>query len=357
MEIHNLLQVLIDQNGSDMHIKAGSRPCLRVDGRLSLLDSPPLEPQDTERLAFELMNDRQKELFAVKSEVDFAYSMPGAGRFRVNVFRQRGSTGIALRRVADEQLSIEDLGLPPIVEKLAEEKRGLILVTGTAGSGKTTTLSSIINHINNTRHCHMVTIEDPIEILHHDKKSFINQREIGVDTKSYAGALRHVVRQDPDVIMIGEMRDMETVKAALSAAEMGNLVLSSLHTIDATETINRIIDFFPPYQQRQIRIMLAATLRGIISLRLLPRVGGGRIPAVEVMVSTATIKEYIVNENETSKINEAIEQGEYYGMQSFDQSLLDLLAEEQITMEDAVVMSSHAHDFKLKAKQAGYPVA
>lgn len=354
MEMNDLLQALIERRGSDLHLKVGSPPCIRVDGELLPLDFPALSPQDTEKLAHSIMNDRQKKNFDERKEVDFSHSVAGVGRFRVNAFRQRGSIGAVLRRVGSEKQSIAELGLPEVVERLAGEPRGLILVTGTAGSGKTTTLSAIIDYINEMRRCHIVTIEDPVEVLHKDKQSIINQREIGIDTDSYADALKHVVRQDPDVIMIGEMRDMETTKAAITAAEIGNLVLSSLHTVDATETISRIIDFFPPHQQKQIRLMLASTLKGIISLRLLPRIGGGRVPAVEVMVTTATIKEYIANENETSKISEAIEQGEYYGMQSFDQCLLRLISENLIKFEDAVAMSSNAHNFKLKAKQAGH---
>ncbi|MBI4733309.1 MAG: type IV pilus twitching motility protein PilT [Rubrobacteridae bacterium] len=354
--MNDLLRKMVEVNSSDMHIKVGNSPCLRIDGELTLVDIPTLDASVTERLALSMMNEAQRKTFLDDKEIDFAYSLAGVGRFRVNVFRQRGSVGMVLRRVRSEGLNIAELSLPPVVEKLAEEPRGLILVTGTAGSGKTTTLSAIIDRINKTRRCHIVTIEDPVEVMHKDKMSIINQREIGIDTDSYADALKQVVRQDPDVIMIGEMRDMETAKAALSAAETGNLVLSSLHTIDATETMNRIIDFFPPYQQKQIRIMLASTLKGTISQRLLPRIGGGRIPAVEIMVSTSTIKEYIVNEDETYKISEAIEQGGYYGMQSFDQCLVALLKENQITFEDAVLMSSNGHDFKIKAKQAGLSI-
>jgi twitching motility protein PilT len=357
MEDFSLLRFLVEARGSDLHIKAGSKPCLRVDGVLRTADLPVFDMDEVEQFALAMMNDRQKNLFAEKNEIDFALTLPGIGRFRANIFKQRGSVGLAIRRVMSEQLSIAELDLPPIVEKLVQEPRGLILVTGVAGSGKTTTLNTMIDHINKTQQRHIITIEDPIEVLHKDINSFVNQREIGVDTDSYADALKHVVRQDPDVIMIGEMRDKETAQASLTAAEIGNLVLSSLHTIDAAETINRIIDLFPPYQQKQVRIMLAATLKGIISLRLLPRIGGGRIPAVEVMVSTATIKEYIINEDETSKINEAIEQGSYYGMQSFDQALLSLIEAGQVRIEDALAMSSHAHDFKLKAKQAGLLIA
>jgi len=357
MEPDNLLHLIIDANASDLHIKADGRPCLRVDGVVRLTDLPAFDMHEVERFALGLMDDRQRELFSQKNEIDFAFTSPGVGRFRVNAFRQRGSIGLAIRKVVSEQPGIAELNLPPIVEKLIQEPRGLILVTGIAGSGKTTTLNAMIDHINKTQERHIITIEDPIEVLHKDIKSFINQREIGIDTDSYADALKHVVRQDPDVIMIGEMRDMETAKAALSASEIGNLVMSSLHTVDATETINRIIDLFPPEQQKQVRLMLAATLKGIISLRLLPKIGGGRIPAVEVMVATATIREYIINEDETSKINEAIEQGEYYGMHTFDQALLALIDAGLIRSEDAMATSSHAHDFKIKAKQAGFFVA
>lgn len=357
MEMNDLFRYLADRNGSDLHIKAGSAPCLRIDGELQLMDVPALEPHDTERMAFSIMTDYHKNIFARAREVDLAYSLPGVGRFRANIFKEKGSVGLVVRMVRDGQLNLEELNLPEVVCNLSEEPRGLVLVTGTAGSGKTTTLSAMIDHINNTKRRHIITIEDPIEVIHTDRQSFINQREIGIDTDSYADALKHVVRQDPDVIMIGEMRDAETTQAALSAAEIGNLVISSLHTIDATETVNRIIDFFPPHQQKQVRVMLASTLRGIISLRLLPKIGGGRIPAVEVLVATSTIKEYILNENETASINEAIEQGEYYGMQSFDQSMLDLVAQELVSLDDAIAISTNAHDFKLKAKKAGLRIA
>jgi twitching motility protein PilT len=353
-EIDGLLKLMTDQGSSDLHIKAGSPPAVRLNGRLVVLrDIQPLSPEVTSRLAAGMMDDRQKSTFENHCEADFAYSVTGVGRFRVNVFHQRGSVAMTLRRVTTDRSSTESLGLPSIVRTLADEPRGLVLVTGTAGSGKTTTLAAMIDHINDTRDGHIVTIEDPIEVLHQDKKCIVNQREIGIDTESYADALRHVVRQDPDVILIGEMRDHETVSAALTAAEIGNLVFSTLHTIDATETVNRIIDFFPPYQQKQIRLMLAATLKGIISMRLIPSISGGLVPAVEVLVMTGTIREYILDPEQTYKIRDAMNEGDYYGMQTFDQSLLTLYQAGSITMDDAMSMAANAHDFKIKLRQLG----
>jgi twitching motility protein PilT len=353
-EIDGLLKLMTDQGSSDLHCKVGSPPAVRLNGKLVVMSNvQPLTAEVTKRLATGMMDDRQAASFENHREVDFAYSLSGVGRFRVNVFRQRGSVAMTLRRVSTERSSVEDLGLPPVVRQLADEPRGLVLVTGTAGSGKTTTLAAMIDHINDTREGHIVTIEDPIEVLHKDKKCIVNQREIGIDTESYADALRHVVRQDPDVILIGEMRDHETVSAALTAAEIGNLVFSTLHTIDATETINRIIDFFPPYQQKQIRLMLASTLKGIISMRLIPSINGGLVPAVEVLVMTGTIREYILDPEQTYKIRDAMDEGEYYGMQTFDQSLLDLYQAGRITMDDAMSMAANAHDFKIKLRQLG----
>jgi len=345
---------MTERGSSDLHIKVGSPPAVRLNGKLVLLsDLPSLTPDQTRVLATGMMDERQKASFENHRETDFAYSLAGVGRFRVNVFHQRGSIGMTLRRVATDRATIEQLGLPPVIRRLADEPRGLILVTGTAGSGKTTSLAAMIDHINHTREGHIVTVEDPIEVLHKDDKCIINQREIGIDTESYADALRHVVRQDPDVILIGEMRDHETVSAALTAAEIGNLVLSTLHTIDAAETINRIIDFFPPYQQKQVRLMLAATLKGIVSLRLIPSIQGGLVPAVEVLVMTGTIREYITDSEKTYMIRDAMEEGEYYGMQTFDQSLLRLYQDRRITLDDAISMSHNAHDFKIKVRHAG----
>jgi twitching motility protein PilT len=353
-EVDALLKLMAERGSSDLHLKAGSPPAIRQNGRLQLLrDLPALDPQATLKLALGMMDEHQRATFEHHLEADFAYSLKGVGRFRVNVFRQRGSVGITCRRVATDRMSIEDLGLPSIVRQLADEPRGLVLVTGTAGSGKTTTLAAMIDHINHSREAHIVTIEDPIEVLHRDDRCIVNQREIGIDTDSYADALRHVVRQDPDIILIGEMRDHETVAASLTAAEIGNLVLSTLHTIDATETINRIIDFFPPYQQKQVRIMLAATLKGIISMRLLPSINGGLVPAVEVLVMTGTVREYILDSDQTYKIRDAMEEGEYYGMQTFDQALLQLYRGGKITIDDAMAMAANAHDFKIKIRQLG----
>ncbi len=353
-EIDGLLKLMAERGASDLHIKVGSPPALRLNARLVLMtEIPVLSSEQTQILAAGLMDEHQRELLESGQEVDFAYSLAGVGRFRVNAFRQRGSVGMTLRRVSTEHLSIEALGLPPVINRLADEPRGLVLVTGTAGSGKTTTLASMIDHINSTRDGHIITIEDPIEVLHRDKRCIVNQREIGIDTVSYSEALRHVVRQDPDVILIGEMRDYDTVSAALTAAEIGNLVFSTLHTIDATETINRVIDFFPPHQQQQVRLMLGSTLKGIVSLRLIPSIQGGLVPAVEVLVMTGTIREYVIDPDKTYLIRDAMEEGMYYGMQTFDQSLLRLYQEGRITLNDAISMAHNAHDFKIKVRQLG----
>ncbi len=356
MDAKQLLKLMVEQEASDLHIKVGEPPSVRVSGQLQKLDCPALTVEDAQGLAATLVPDRLRKSFDAKNEADFAFSVTNVGRFRVNAFHQRGTICMAIRRVLGKRADMGELMLPAVVKNLAEENRGLVLVTGTAGSGKTTTLAAMIDHINKTRNSHIVTIEDPIEVLHKDNKSVINQREIGIDTETYSGALKHVVRQDPDVVLIGEMRDLDTVSAALTAAEMGTLVLSTLHTIDASETINRIIDFFPTHQHRQIQLMLASTLRGIVSMRLLPKIGGGLVPAVEVMVVTQTVRE-LINEGKYAQLREVIEQGEYYGMQSFDQSLILLYQSGQIGVEDALAMSANAHDFKLKIRQLGieYP--
>jgi twitching motility protein PilT len=349
---------MIERNASDLHLKSGSPPVIRVDGELCVLDDASLVPDDTKEYAAAIMSDRQIRRFSEHSEVDFAYSLPGLGRYRVNVYRQRGSISIAMRRVATKIPTFEDLHLPSIVQQLSVAPRGMVLVTGTTGSGKSTTLAAMIDHINHNLRRHIITVEDPIEVLHRDNKSVINQREIGLDTDTYVTALKYVLRQDPDVILIGEMRDAETVSAALTAAQTGHFVLSTLHTIDATETINRIIDFFPLHQQKQVRIMLAGTLRGIISQRLLPRADGqGRVPAIEVMVMTSRIRDFVLDADQTSAIGQAIKEGEFYGMTTFDQALLSLYEQGLITLHDAAQVASNPHDFKLLVQAQGHDVS
>jgi twitching motility protein PilT len=352
--IDALLEMVAARGSSDLHLKAGTPPSLRVDGVLTILrEDPALDAATIEEFAREIIEPRHRPSFEEGRDIDMAYSLAGVGRFRINIYRQSGAVSIAARRVSTEHHSFAELGLPPIIEQLSNEPRGLVLVTGTAGSGKTTTLAAMIDYINRTRQGHIVTIEDPIEVLHEDITCVIDQREIGIDTASYADALRHVVRQDPDIVFIGEMRDHATVSAALTAAEIGNLVLSTLHTIDATETVNRIIDFFPPHQQLQMRLMLASTLRGIVSLRLIPAIGGGLVPAVEVLVMTGTVREFLLDPEQTYRIREAMSEGEYYGMQTFDQSLLSLYQSGKITMADAIATSANQHDFKIKLRQLG----
>ena len=352
--IDAFLTMMAERGSSDLHLKAGAPPAVRTDGRLEILrDMPSVGVDEMTAMAREMLQPRNLADYEAGRDIDFAYSQPGGERFRVNVFFQRGTVSLTARRVSLLKFSFEQLGLPPVVEQLANETRGLVLVTGTAGSGKTTTLATMIDYINRTRDGHIITIEDPIEVVHEDARCLIDQREIGIDTPDYADALRHVVRQDPDIIFIGEMRDAETVAAALTAAEIGNLVLSTLHTIDATETVNRIIDFYPPYQQRQVRLMLAATLRGIISMRLLPAIGGGLVPAVEALVMNGTIREYIIDPEQTYKIRDIINECGYYGMQSFDQSLISLYQAGRITLESAMATAANTHDFRIKLREIG----
>ena len=354
MNIDELLTITAERLASDLHVRAGGPPYLRIDGELEPLDVPPLSAPDVERMAFDLMNEDQVRAFKQTSEADFAYSLAGVARFRVNAFRQRGSVGIAVRRVLPGSTSFEALGLPPAVGTLCEERRGLILVTGITGSGKTTTTAAMINHINANRRCHIVTIEDPIEVLHADKLAIVDQREVAIDTVDFATALRHVARQDPDVIFIGEMRDFETVKAALQAAETGHLVISTLHTIDATETVNRVIDFYPPHQQMQARLTLAGTLKGIVSQRLLIRSDGvGRVPAVEVLVANGRVFDMIVNPDQTHMLEDVIREGDYYGMQTFDQHLIELVRDGLVTLEEASAAATSPHDFALALQQRG----
>jgi len=354
-EIDSALRTLVERQGSDLHVKVGVPPTVRLHGELAQLEGyQPLSPEETEKALRDIAESRSLEEFDSSGEADFSYSIPGLSRFRVNAFRQRGSVSIVCRAIPFEIRSVEDLGLPPVVTKLSEEQRGIILVTGTTGSGKSTTLAAMIDHINRTRTDHIITLEDPIEYLHEDKGSIVNQREVGSDTESFARAMRRVLRQDPDVILIGEMRDEETVRTALSAAETGHLVLSTVHTLDATETINRVIDFFPPHLQQQARVMLSSTLRGAISQRLVPRPSGdGRIAICEVMVATGRIQDLILNPEETGRITEVIAEGEFYGMQTFDQSLLAAVTRGDVSEEVAVETASSPHDFKLMLAAQG----
>ncbi|MBI4728248.1 MAG: type IV pilus twitching motility protein PilT [Acidobacteria bacterium] len=354
MEIDELLDAAAAAKASDVHLRAGAPPYLRVDGELEAIEAPALGPQEVETLAHSLMTAGQVRRFDETSEADFAYTTPAGVRYRVNVFRQRGVVGAALRRVQPGGATFEDLGLPPAARSLAEERRGLVLVTGMTGSGKTTTTAAMVQHINATRACHVVTIEDPIEVLHADDRAIIDQREIGIDTADFHVALKHVMRQDPDVIFIGEMRDVETVEAALRAAETGHLVISTLHTIDATETVNRIIDFFPPHQQLQARLTLAGSLKGIVSQRLLKRADGrGRVPAVEIMVMNGRIFDMIVNPDQTNLIESVIQEGEYYGMQTFDQHLMQLIKDGTVTIEEAISAATSPHDMAVSLRRMG----
>ncbi len=352
--LEELLAKLVAVDGSDLHLKVGSPPVFRIDGQLHLSNLPKMAPGTTEEFAREILPERMVDAFNATNEADFAIGRSELGRFRVNVFRQRGSISLVLRAVSPASRNFDELGLPPVLQQLAMEPRGLILVTGPTGSGKTTTLGAIVDYINSNRRVNIITLEDPIEVLHPDKLSIVSQREVGVDTDSFAEALRRVLRQDPDVILIGEMRDAETVDAALKAAETGHLVLSTLHTIDATETVNRIIDFFPAYHQQQIRLVLAGSLRGIVSQRLLQRSDGrGRIPATEILVNTERVFDRIIDETLTSSLVEVIEDGEFYGMQTFDQNLLRLYEYGLVTYQDALAHSTNPADFKLKVQNKG----
>jgi twitching motility protein PilT len=354
-DIDAALRTLVEREGSDLHLKIPSPPVLRVHGTLTPLEGHrPLEPEDTEAALREIAPPGALSEFDEVGEADFAHSIPQVSRFRVNAFRQRGSVSIVCRAIPYGIRSIWELGLPDAVRTLAEQPRGIILVTGTTGSGKSTTLAAIIDHINSTRARHIVTLEDPIEYLHKDKLSIINQREVGEDTHSFARAMRRVLRQDPDVILIGEMRDEETVRTALSAAETGHLVLSTVHTLDATETINRIIDFFPPHLQHQARVMLSTTLRGAIAQRLIPDVSGdGRLAVPEILVVTGRVQDLILNPDETGKITEVISEGEFYGMQTFDQALLGYVQDGRISLDVAMETASNPHDFKLMLAAGG----
>ena len=353
LSIDDLLRRAVENKSSDLHLKVGNHPYLRVDGLLTpITDVPRITPEEMLSMAFSMMTNRQKQKFKETAELDMAYGVAGLGRFRVNVFQQRGNVGMVLRVIPTKIRTIEELELPRILTQICEETRGLVLTTGTTGSGKSTTLAAMVDRINSLRAEHVITIEDPIEYLHRDKKGFINQREVEVDTSSFSTALRAALRQDPDVVLVGEMRDLETISTALLAAETGHLVLSTLHTLDATETIQRIIAVFPPPEQKQIRLQLASTLKAVISQRLVRRGDGqGRVPAVEVMVATNYIRDCIINPDKTRLIREAIAAGtSQYGMQTFDQSLFDLFSRNLITLEEALLRASNPDDFRLRVQ-------
>ena len=354
-DLDRLLTMLGDLDGSDLHIKAGAKPRMRIAGALRTIEEESaFTAQETQQIAEAMMPEPVVQTFHDRHEADFAYSIPGTGRFRVNAYYQRSSAALAIRRVRASAASAEELGLPPVVTQLAQEMRGLVLVTGPTGSGKTTTLAAMIDHINHLRSCHIVTIEDPVEVMHRDDLAAIDQREVGFDTDSFSSAMRVVLRQDPDVILVGEMRDQETVAAALSAAETGHLVFSTLHTINATETINRIVDFFPPHQQSQIRLSLAGSLQGIVCQRLIPTVeGDSRVPALEVLVINGRIQQAIIDPLLTGDIEAIVADGAYYGMVTFDQSLATLLASGRISLAEAMATASNPHDLKVMLERQG----
>jgi len=349
------LRELVEKGGSDLHLKGGSAPLFRVNGDLGLDSSAaPLSAEDTEGALRTLLSDEMKlEEFEQDHEVDFSYEIPDVARFRINAFKQRGLVSLVCRSIPHRISSIEELALPSVVRELAEEERGIILLTGTTGSGKSTTLAAMIDHMNQTMSKHIVTIEDPIEFVHTDKRSAINQREVGMDTASFKRALRRVLRQDPDVILVGEMRDEETVQTALSAAETGHLVLSTIHTVDATESINRMLDFFPPHQHGQARSMIAGTVRGVISQRLVPGAEGGRVAVCEILRMTGRVRDMILDPAQTGKLVEVITGGGYYGMQTFDQALFGHVKAGLVSFEDAMRVASSPHDFKLLMQADG----
>jgi twitching motility protein PilT len=353
MSIDDLLRVAMERKASDLHLKVGNYPHLRVDGLLvPLTDQPRISAEDMLSMAFSIMSSRQKQKFKENSELDMAYGVAGLGRFRVNVFQQRGNVGVVLRVIPTKIRALDELYLPKVVEQICDMPRGLVLVTGITGSGKSTTLAAMVDRINSTRAEHIITIEDPIEFLHRDKMGFVNQREVDVDTPSFASALRASLRQDPDVILVGEMRDLETIGTALHAAETGHMVFSTLHTLDAVETVNRIISVFPPPEQKQIRTQLASTVRAVISQRLVRRADGeGRVPAVEVLIATAYVRECILMAEKTRLLREAIAAGtSQYGMQSFDQSLWELYQQGLVTYDTALENASNSDDFKLRVQ-------
>ncbi|HXP36932.1 MAG TPA: type IV pilus twitching motility protein PilT [Solirubrobacteraceae bacterium] len=355
IDIKQTLRELVEKDGSDLHLKVDSVPLFRVNGELLGADgAQPLTAEDTESALKQLLDDDHKlDEFAREHEVDFSFEIAGVARYRINAFQQRGTISLACRAIPHKISTIEELALPDVVTELAEEERGIVLLTGTTGSGKSTTLAAMIDHMNHTTSRHIVTIEDPIEFVHSDKRSAINQREVGMDTASFKRALRRVLRQDPDVILIGEMRDEETVQAALSAAETGHLVLSTIHTVDATESINRMLDFFPPHQHAQARSMIAGTIKGVISQRLVPGAEGGRVAVCEILRMTGRVRDMIIDPAQTGKLVEVIASGGYYGMQTFDQALFGHVKAGRVTFEDAMNVASSPHDFKLLMQADG----
>ena len=353
MEVNDLLKIAVDREASDLHLKVGSVPMMRVRGALvPANEEKRLDHEDVVAMSASVMSSAQRQRFKEAQEVDLAYSVPGLGRFRCNVFQQRGTIGLVVRVIPMSIRTIDELALPEVLKKIGSEERGLVLVTGTTGSGKSTTLAGLIDHVNRTRCGHVMTVEDPIEFLHRDQLSIINQREVSVDTRSFAQALRSALRQDPDVILVGEMRDFETIETGLLAAETGHLVFSTLHTLDATETINRVIAVFPPHQQKQVRLQLASVLKAVISQRLIPRADGqGRVPAVEVMVTTPFIRDCIVDKERTHQIPAAIAAGtSQYGMQTFDQSIFSQFKQGLVSYEEALRWASNVDEFKLKVQ-------
>ena len=352
MNIRSVLEKMIAARASDLHLKAGTSPVVRVDGVLYTLDDPAPSAQDLRDVSDQLLNDEQRLYFSTHNEIDFAFGVSGLARFRANIFMQRGTPALALRHVPVEVPSIDDLHLPPAVRELAFSPRGLVLVTGRTGSGKSTTLAAMIDAINRVTTRNVITVEDPIEFLHRDRMSFIHQREVGLDTQSFLDGLRYVLRQDPDIILIGEIRNLETMNTALMAADTGHLVMSTLHTTDVVQTLQRIVSFYPPHQHEEVRLSIASNLRAVISQRLIPRRDGtGRVPAVEIMVSTPTVREYILNPEKTPLIHSVVAEGAaQYGMQVFDQSVLAMLRDGVITEEEALKNCNNPNELSLKLK-------
>jgi len=352
LNFKQVLQQMVQVGGSDLHLKVGRPPTLRLHGELMPLDLPPLKPEDLKGLAEQLMTPRQVKEFAEQKESDFAIGVPGIGRFRCNVYQQRGSLCYAMRAIPYQARRIDELALPKVLEEIALRPRGLVLVTGITGSGKSTALAAMIQHVNEYRKANVITIEDPIEFLHRDINSHVNQREVGTDTGSFAQALRRVLRQDPDVILVGEIRDLETLDTALKAADTGHLVFSTLHTTDATQTINRILSFYPPHQQNEVRFMLASSLQAVVSLRLVPRADRpGRVPAAEILINTAAVRDQIRDMSSTLNIPDLIKEGTVqYGMQSFDQSLMSWYSQGVISYESALFYATNASEFALRVQ-------